>query len=54
MQCEGALTELHKEKLTHGSREHLSTQLVDLHAELDSLQRAMAHEHAAKPLPLPH
>jgi hypothetical protein len=49
VQCEVALAELHKNNLTQANVEYLSVQLTGLHAELDSLQRALAHEHRRKP-----
>ncbi len=49
VQCEVALAELHKSNLTQANVEYLSVQLTGLHAELDSLQRALALEHRRKP-----
>ena len=48
-QCELALAELHKNNLTTVNVEYLTEQLAGLHAELDSLQRALAQEHRRKP-----
>ena len=49
MQCELALAELHKNNLTTVNVTYLTEQLAGLHAELDSLQRALAQEHRRKP-----
>ena len=47
MQCEAALTELHRTNLSRVIQDNkLSTQLVDFYIELDTLQRALATEHA--------
>ena len=42
------MAELQREKLTRVNQEAMGQQLVALHAELDSLQRALAREHANK------
>ncbi len=49
VQCELALAELHKNNLTTVNVTYLTEQLAGLHAELDSLQRALAQEHRRKP-----
>lgn len=46
LQCGDALAQLRKQRLTHDHIETLGTQLVDLHGELDTLQRALTSAHA--------
>ena len=46
MQCGEALAQLRKQRLTNDHMESLGTQLVDLHGELDTLQRALTTAHA--------
>jgi hypothetical protein len=46
VQCGEALAQLRKQRLTHDHIETLGTQLVDLHGELDTLQRALTSAHA--------
>lgn len=46
VQCGEALAQLRQQRLTHDHIETLGTQLVDLHGELDTLQRALVDAHA--------